>query len=96
MPTGRRLVIATGGDNDIPLTMFDMADIDNASADHPLQFVIQTRCDLGDWHTDSRTDIPPYGNAVSGPTFTPMADNGGRGYSRSPNGNGTSGGDIKS
>ena len=80
MPTGRRLVIATGGESDTAITMFDITDIDNANNSHPLQFVIQTRCDLGDWHTDSRTDIPVYGNAI--PSFTPTVGNhDSRGYS---------------
>lgn len=80
MPNARRLVIATGGEHDTAITMFDITDIDNANSGHPLQFVIQTQCDLKDWHTDSRTDIPPYGSAIVHPTFTPVASNDRRGY----------------
>ena len=90
MPTGRRLVIATGGEHDTALTMFDMSDIDNANSGMPLQFVIQTRCDLGDWHTDSRTDIPVYGNAIS----PPLAHDNTRGYPHGDNDNRPNSGSV--
>jgi hypothetical protein len=90
MPTGRRLVIATGGEADAAITMFDIADIDNANNTQPLQMVIQTRCDLGDWHTDSRTDIPVYGNAIS----SPVAGNSGRVHSHRSNDSGTNGANL--
>jgi hypothetical protein len=96
MPKGRRLVIATGGENDSALTMFDVSDLENANAQFPLQFVIQTQCDLGDWHTDSRTDIPLYGPSIIRPTFTKAVGNDdSRGYSHGDDDSGANGSVVK-
>jgi hypothetical protein len=84
VPISRRLVIADG--NDVAITMFDMSDIDNSNNDAPLQFTVQTQCDLGHWHTDSRTDIPPYGGVIANANRS----NGRRSYSSDSNGHGAS------
>jgi hypothetical protein len=63
MPIARRLVI-TNPDN-AGILLFDITDIDNASNQFPIQFAIQTQCDLGYWHENSRTDIPPYGERIN-------------------------------
>jgi hypothetical protein len=86
MPKARRMVIATGQSN-TPLTMFDITDMENANAEFPLQMVIQTMCDLGDWHTDSRTDVPVYGPSIT----PPVAGNGSRGYSHGNDDSGANG-----
>ena len=88
MPIARRLVI-TNPDN-AGILLFDITDIDNANTQWPVQFAIQTQCDLGHWHEDSRTDIPIYGERINNAN----RGNRRRDYPSSPNAARHSGGDI--
>jgi hypothetical protein len=46
------------------IASLDVSDIDNASALAIMTLEVQTRCDLGDWHTGQTVCLSPWGNAV--------------------------------
>jgi hypothetical protein len=88
MPIARRLAI-TNPDN-AGILLFDITEIDNANTQFPIQFAVQTQCDLGHWHEDSRTDIPIYGERIANAN----RGNRRRDYPNSPNAPKHSGSDL--
>lgn len=42
----------------------DISDIDNANTLCPIYLEVETRCDMGHWHTNSIYTIPPFGRAI--------------------------------
>jgi hypothetical protein len=47
--------------------MIDVSKLDHANSQTPMTLAVQTRCDMGDWHTGQEMELVPWGRAVKDP-----------------------------
>ena len=58
-------VIVMRDANGAAVKTLDVSDLDNANAALPLALTLETRCDLGEWHQAQRTELAPWGTALT-------------------------------
>lgn len=46
----------------------DISDLDNANSAAPMVVIVETRCDLGEWHEGQRAELVPWGKRISEPS----------------------------
>jgi hypothetical protein len=47
--------------------MIDVSRLDHANTQCLMMLAVQTRCDMGDWHTGQEMQLVPWGRALKGP-----------------------------
>ncbi len=57
-------VIRLTDENGCTIGEMDISGIEHANTTWPITLTVETRCDMGHWHTNSTWDLPVFGRAV--------------------------------